>query len=145
MSENKADEAARRGALWALYALDVTDVIEVDEFLSQSFGLFMEEREDVAEAWESLEERVYGVLGKMDTLNEQIQALSPRWKLERMATVDRNLLRLGCWEILEGFCRPIVTINGCVDLAKEYGGKSTPAFVNGLLDQLCSDHKIEIV
>ena len=70
--------------------------------------------------------------------------MSPHWKLERMASIDRNILRLGAWEILTNHRSPIVVINACVELGKLYGEKDTPGFINGLLDQLCKNHKIKV-
>jgi N utilization substance protein B len=92
--------------------------------------------------WQQVERSVKGVSAQLDTLNARIQALSPRWRLDRMASIDRNILRLGVWELTEQAGAPVVVLNDCIELAKEYGDKGTPAFVNGLLDQLCKNNKI---
>lgn len=94
--------------------------------------------------WSHIDERLAAVYSQIDQLNEEIQSLSPRWRLDRMAVIDRNLLRLGTSELLSGINPPIVTINACIELAKTYGDKSTPAFVNGLLDQFCKNHGISV-
>ncbi len=99
---------------------------------------------DAAACWELVRARLNNVWEQRDALNAEIQALSPRWRLDRMAAVDRNLLRLGTAELLSKEIAPLITINACIELAKAYGDKSTPAFVNGLLDQFCKNHDIPI-
>jgi transcription antitermination factor NusB len=72
-----------------------------------------------------------------------IQAASPRWRLERMPMIDRALLRIGVSELLYADKpRPRATINGLIELAKRYGSPTTPAFVNGILDQIRRDREI---
>ena len=61
-----------------------------------------------------------------------------------MATIDRNILRLGAWELLSGDQPPRAVINACIELGKDYGEQGTPAFINGLLDELCRRHEIPI-
>ncbi|MFT4704766.1 MAG: transcription antitermination factor NusB [Bradymonadia bacterium] len=76
-------------------------------------------------------------------IDEAILKASPRWRIARMPVVDRSLLRLGVTELL--FLpqpRPRATINGCIELAKRYGEKKTPKFVNGILDQVRRDAAI---
>ncbi len=134
---------ARRAALWILVSMDINRS-GPEPLLTDMFVTLTDMDELIGESWPQIETRVRGVWGMWDALNEQIQELSPRWKLDRMATVDRNILRLGAWELLDGFSAPLETINACVDLGKEYGEKGTPGFVNGLLDQLCQDHQISL-
>jgi transcription antitermination protein NusB len=57
------------------------------------------------------------------------------WTLERMAVTDRNILRLGAFEMLHGGTPERVAINEAVELAKRYGAKQSPHFVNGVLDR----------
>src|SRR5438552_64270 len=57
------------------------------------------------------------------------------WTLERMAVTDRNILRLGAYEMLHGGTPERVAINEAVELAKRYGAKQSPHFVNGVLDR----------
>ena len=133
---------ARRVALWVLYALDLTDG-EVDHALDAC----RESMEDIANVdalWAEVGRRVRGVVDNFADVNAAVQGVSPRWKIERMAPVDRNILRLGGWELLLDGVPPLLVINGCVDLGKEFGDKTTPGFVNGLLDQLCKDNGIVI-
>ncbi len=126
-----------------LYATDVSNrpyqpVMANSRLLIEEFAPHKEK------VWTQIVERMASIYAQMDSLNAEIQALSPRWRLERMAVIDRNLLRLGTSELLSGLNPPLVTINACVELAKTYGDKTTPAFVNGLLDQFCKNHGISI-
>jgi len=134
---------ARRVALWLLYAIDVTDG-DVDEALELARDTAAEQADDLGGYFDLVAQKVRGVRGRIDDVDDVVQSVSPRWKIERMAYVDRNILRLGAWEILYGDVPPLAVINGCVDLAKEYGAKTTPGFVNGLLDQICKDRDIAV-
>ncbi len=140
---SQSQEKAREGALWVLYGLDITDN-EPEFGLEGTQMLAAEFDAEVAETWGHVEERIRGIHDDWDHVNEALQNVSPKWRIERMAVVDRNILRLGVWEILKTPIPPIVTINACVEIGKTYGESETSGFVNGLLDQLCSDHDIEI-
>ena len=70
-------------------------------------------------------------------VNQLIEKHSSNWKLSRMASVDRNILRLGVCEIL--FLRDIpknVTINEYLEIAKKYGTEDSSSFINGILDKI---------
>jgi N utilization substance protein B len=72
---------------------------------------------------------------KLEEIDEAITKVSRTWRLDRMARVDRNILRLAVTELLFFPDIPArVTINEAVELAKRYGAAESPAFVNGLLD-----------
>ncbi|MFU8805174.1 MAG: transcription antitermination factor NusB [Bradymonadaceae bacterium] len=146
MSEQQTSDQqrrARRAALWILYGMDVSSTLS-PKAMHQSRPTVADFDPEVETFWPLLAERVEGVLEHFDALGEEIQRVSPRWKVDRMAAVDRNILRLGAWELLHGDVPPIIVINACVELAKEYGDKNTPAFINGLLDQFCKNHGISI-
>lgn len=80
---------------------------------------------------------VMGAVERRATIDELIVGAAANWKLERMNVVDRNILRLGVFEMQ--FCDktpPAVAINEAIELAKEYGDRESPAFINGILDKL---------
>lgn len=133
----------REGALQVLFGIDVTDH-PAGEALQGSKSLVAAVDDEIVEYWQLVEERVEGVCEHLDAIDEQIQEVSPKWRVDRMAIVDRNLLRIGAWELFHSDILPIISINACVELAKSYGEESTPGFVNGLLDQICTDHDIEV-
>jgi N utilization substance protein B len=77
-----------------------------------------------------------GVVGKQDELNDVIENAAPHWPLEKIATVDRNILRLGLYELLfadRSEVPPKVAIDEAIELAKGYGGESSGSFVNGVI------------
>jgi transcription antitermination protein NusB len=80
------------------------------------------------------EEYVTGVLDAMGDLDGLIAKYAPMWPVAQLSAVDRNLLRLGLYEIRLGSSTPPkVAINEAVELAKQYGGEQSPRFINGVL------------
>jgi len=66
--------------------------------------------------------------------------LSRNWRIERMALVDRNVLRLGLWELRRSGSLPVnVILNEAIELAKRFGTAEAAPFVNGLLDRAASE------
>ncbi len=80
------------------------------------------------------EEYVKGVLGSLEDLDAFIAKYAPMWPVAQLTVVDRNLLRLGLYEVRPGSTTPPkVAINEAVELAKQFGGEQSPRFVNGVL------------
>lgn len=77
-----------------------------------------------------------GVRRNRGELDQLLVARTENWSLERMAVIDRNVLRLGAYEILYAGTPGRVAINEAVELAKRYGAKQSAQFVNGVLDRL---------
>ncbi len=78
-----------------------------------------------------------GVQSDKVELDARIESSSINWRIARMAVVDRNLLRLGTYELLNHPEIPAsVTINEAIELAKRYGTAESRAFVNGILDRI---------
>lgn len=76
-----------------------------------------------------------GVTEQREVLDAYISRYAEHWRLERMASVDRNILRLAIFELL--YCPevpPKVAVNEAIELAKKYGTEQSGAFVNGILD-----------
>jgi transcription antitermination protein NusB len=78
---------------------------------------------------------VAGVRKHKTEIDKLLVERADNWTLERMAVTDRNILRLGAFEMLFGGTPQRVAINEAVELAKRYGGKQSPHFVNGVLDR----------
>lgn len=79
---------------------------------------------------------VGGVMKHLPELDQIIEKAAPQWPLEQIAVVDRNVLRLGLYELLFGDrdeVPPKVAINESIELAKSFGGDSSGKFVNGVL------------
>ncbi len=87
---------------------------------------------------------VFGVLPLAPELDHIIARYAPEWPLDQIAAIDRNILRVACWEFAVQRETPVkVAINEAVELAKMYGSDSAPRFVNGVLGSL-ADHQFEI-
>lgn len=80
-----------------------------------------------------------GVGRHRQQIDAEVQRAAANWSLKRMAATDRNLLRLGAFEILYTDTPPRVVINEAVELAKRYGSAQSASFVNGILDRLMHD------
>lgn len=82
-------------------------------------------------------EIIEGVQSNLKEIDEKIELSSRNWKLFRMSIVDRNILRIACYEILFRPEIPAnVTINEAVELAKKFGGEDSGSFINGILDHI---------
>ncbi len=78
-----------------------------------------------------------GVVAHLDEIDRRLGAAAENWRLPRMAAVDRNVLRLGAFELLFTPDTPAgVAIDEAIELARRYGAKDSPGFVNGVLDRL---------
>jgi N utilization substance protein B len=128
---------ARETALQVLYQLDVQPDLSVDEALVRFQRSFEEERGDEAAFAERL---ARGVAANLAEIDARITRASKNWRLDRMARVDRNLLRLAVYELSFSDDVPAkVAINEAIEIAKRFGAAETPAFVNGILDRVLEE------
>lgn len=80
---------------------------------------------------------INGVLDHLDELDAALEAASLHWRLTRMARVDRNILRLGAFELRYRPEVPTkVCLNEAIEIARKYGAEDSGAFINGILDRL---------
>jgi len=77
-----------------------------------------------------------GIEQHKNELDDIIRRHAQGWTLDRLVSVDRNILRLGLYELLHTDTPPEVIINEAVELAKEFGTEQSSAFVNGILDTI---------
>ena len=83
------------------------------------------------------EQLINGVFDNLEEIDHQIKEHSHNWKLNRMSSIDRNILRIAIFELLScDEIPPKVSINEAIEIAKTYGDKNSPAFINGILDQI---------
>jgi N utilization substance protein B len=75
-----------------------------------------------------------GVVGEVENLDAQVASASENWRMNRIAVVERNILRLGIHELRRGDVPPKVAIDEAVHLAHWFGDARAPGFVNGILD-----------
>ena len=82
-----------------------------------------------------------GIFDHKKNIEAEIQESAPEWPLNRIAAIDRAILELGVYELLyEEEIPPLVTINECVELAKEMGNENSHKFVNGVLSTIMHKH-----
>jgi N utilization substance protein B len=102
---------------------------------------FVRNRLHAAELAEFAESLIAGVRRNRRELDQVLAQTADHWSLERMAATDRNVLRLGAFEILYAETPDRVAINEAVELAKRFGSKQSAQFVNGILDRLLVGHE----
>lgn len=122
---------ARTIAVQTLYQWDFNGQKEdVDEILSHNKEEFAPEFDDGG----FIKNLVTGVLEKRDEIDSFITKFAPEWPLDQITTVDRNILRIGTYELKFDENIPAkVAINEAIELAKTFGGESSGKFVNGVL------------
>lgn len=107
------------------------------------FGIIDRNIEDTAPDLDEKEfahQMAHGCVEHQSEIDETIQKFAPDWPLEKITTTDRNVLRLGAYELLFNFDIPSkVAINEAIELAKTYGGESSGKFVNGVLGAIFRD------
>jgi transcription antitermination factor NusB len=123
---------ARELALQFLYTLDLRG-----DDVAGELPAFLKESGASRPARQFATELVDGVRRHRGDLDRRIAALAAHWSLERMAPVDRNILRLAGFELLHGRDVPVrVALNEAIELGKRYSTAQSGAFVNGILDRL---------
>jgi N utilization substance protein B len=125
----------RRGRELALQMLYQHELAGTDP--ETIFASFDELRDAPVEAREFAVTLVRGVVERLTELDAQIGEQADHWRLERMATVDRNILRLALFELRFAPDTPAaVVIDEAVEIAKRFGSERSSQFVNGVLDGL---------
>jgi transcription antitermination protein NusB len=127
---------SRERALQVLFPID-TRRIGVDESLNdfyQSLYSVDEFPESRLPRDKFMEELVHGVLRQQTEIDDSITRHSTNWRLERMAPVDRNILRIAIYELLKGELAPAVVIDQALALTTRFSGNESAGFVNGVLD-----------
>ncbi|HEU4382987.1 MAG TPA: transcription antitermination factor NusB [Anaeromyxobacteraceae bacterium] len=126
---------ARERALQALYQIDVA-ATDLEEAMARFWRSFEPVEREVRENAEAL---VRGVAAHRRQIDEAIEAVSVNWRLDRMAKVDRNVLRLAVHELMHRPDVPVkVVIDEAIELGKKFGSESSGAFVNGVLDRIAA-------
>ena len=131
---------SRELALQMLYALDSNSSVGTREMLQ----LFREEHQVSDRLRQFAEELVQGVLERRPAIDAAIKARSRNWSLSRMPKVDLNIMRLAAYELMFRDDIPKkVSINEAIEIARRFGDKDSPAFVNGILDEIPACAKSE--
>ncbi len=123
---------AREIALQFLYQLDLRG----PDFLEEASAFLRGEESDKGTR-EFAAHLIQGTAANLDEINEVIQAVAQNWDIERMAVIDRNVLRMATFELLH--CEdipPKVSINEAIELGKRYSTQNSGGFINGVLDKI---------
>ena len=124
----------RELALQILYSLDLNPLK-----MQETLQLFRENSRSAANVRIFAEELVAGVMANREDIDRKIEEKSRNWAISRMARVDLNILRLAVYEL--NFRKDIpknVTMNEAIEVAKKFGTEDSPAFINGILDEIAA-------
>jgi len=126
---------AREFVLQMLYQLDITN--DAWENILHNFWQDKEDESIPQELRDFSAGLLQGVAEHISEIDREIRLYADNWQLERMAFVDRNIIRLGSFELLyRGDIPPKVSINEAVEMAKKYSGSEAGKFVNAILDKI---------
>jgi N utilization substance protein B len=129
-------ETRRRArALQLLYAVDAGPALGTDAAW-RGLARLTGPEPDVLDEARALAD---AVLANLPTLDRTAQAAADNWRLERIAAIERNILRLAIHELREGVTPPRVVIDEAIWLAQRFGGARAPGFINGVLDRVARD------
>lgn len=108
----------------------------------EAFKYILEESElaekDQGFSWDLIE----GTIKHQKEIDERIASYARDWTINRMPTVDRNIMRLAAFEILfMPGAQPVVAIDEAVEIAKIYGDENSPSFINAVLDRLLGENQ----
>lgn len=129
---------------WDFYGKKPEDLQKIAEKNIKEFGPGLEDQSFV---WEL----ITGVVKNLSQIDKIIEKAAPEWPIEQITIVDRNVLRIGLFELLFGdktAVPPKVAINEAIELAKTFGGESSGKFINGVLGtvfkEITSDSNYEL-
>ena len=114
---------------WDFYSKKKGSLEEITERNIREFGPGLQDTSFVKDL-------VKGVVSNLDKIDKILEKAAPEWPIEQITIVDRNVLRLGLFELLFGNKEevpPKVAINESIELAKKFGGESSGKFINGVL------------
>jgi len=138
---------AREYVLQFLYACEMkenTEKISDYNLLQEELEKFWERNEEQDHDIKSFTTKlIEGTIEHIDTIDTIIQKYTNKWNMERIITIDKNILRFAIYEILYRQDIPYqVTINEAIEIAKKYSTKQSAAFINGILDKIAKENFI---
>lgn len=137
MKQSGPRHIGREHALRELYGIHLLLEAEIDPLPPIANWWGKEDRLNVSrEAEDFARLAIDGVRANLDQIDALIQQYAKNWRPERMTKVDRNILRLGAWEILHTDTPINVVLNEALELAKCYSDAESARFINGILDPL---------
>jgi N utilization substance protein B len=145
MGERGPRRQAREAALQVLYAADLAGELSPGD-VKRVFAQIASEFSLPARARERAERLCCGVAENLALIDAALERACTHWKVDRLAAVDRNVLRIAAFELLcEGWTPPEVVIDEAVEVARRFAGEASPAFVNGVLDALWHEQSMGVV
>jgi N utilization substance protein B len=132
----------RESALQILYQMEILSPLASVSRANASDAIekFFEHFETPNDVLDHATSLVHGVLLNHTRIDELIAKHSEKWRIERMAIVDRNVLRIACYEFLfSPDLTPSIIIDEAVEIAKRFGSDKSASFVNGILDAIAAE------
>lgn len=121
---------------WDFYGKE-PDLEQIVERNIENLGSDIDEPEFI---WKIIQ----GIIENFDVINKMIEKAAPEWPLGQVAIVDRNILRIGIYELLCADKNEVphkVAINEAIEIAKNFGGQNSSKFINGVLGAIYTDIK----
>ncbi len=108
------------------------------EEMDDKVDLYLENLAELSEEdYKYLKTKVLDILDKLDEIDKLIEAATIGWTIDRMSKVDLSIMRLATYEIkFDEDIPPLVAVDEAIEIAKIYGGDSSPSFVNGVLAKI---------
>jgi N utilization substance protein B len=140
-----ARHKSRQRALQVLYQLDMRPA-SVESAIEAFYETLFDQAEDTGSDRlprpapdPFMESLVRGTAERSEAIDQRIAEKSAHWRIQRMPVVDRNLLRLGIYEMTELGTPPAVVIDEALELARQFSGEESVSFINGVLDAVRRD------
>lgn len=128
----RPETKARARALQVLYSMELTDTLPLVDAVTRMARLTGPD----PTVYDQAEQLAESVLREKDELDRHASEAADNWRIDRIAAVERNILRIGVHELLLGAVPAKVAIDEAVQLAHWFGGAKAPSFVNGVLDRV---------
>jgi N utilization substance protein B len=129
-----ARHRSRKRALQVLFEWDMRKE-PIDRAIQNYYdSLYSEEQEKQPKPDKFMEELARGTAARAQEIDRQIEAKSSNWRLERMAVVDRNILRLAIHELSRNEVPAVIIIDEALELARQFSNQESIPFINGVLD-----------
>ena len=130
---------SRHRAVQILFQCDVRHITPEEAVRNYYTSLYSEESEEEPDRDPFMEELVEGTAAVRDGIDARIERHSEHWRVERMPAVDRNILRLAVFELLQNKLPSPVVIDEALELARRFSGEESVGFINGVLDAIRRD------
>jgi N utilization substance protein B len=140
---------AREYALQFLYRIDFINISSgnskgapASKTLKNNLEIFWSDTDEKNPDTKAFaEDIISGTIKNLKGIDSLIQKVAEKWKMSRMASIDRNILRFAAYELLfRKDIPPAVTINEALEIAKKYSTSESAAFINGILDRIAKEH-----